>query len=129
VSLAYSQFSADDASGTPVNTDHPRKLVKLFTTYQLPSAVQGLTVGGGVNWRSKNYSDSTNPVTGAPFRFQQDAFAVVNLMARYAVNESLQLQANVENLLDKTYYSQIGFYSQYRYGAPRHFTVAASYRF
>lgn len=129
VSLAYSQFTADDASGAAVNTDHPRKLVKLFTTYQLPGVLHGLTVGGGVNWRSKNYSEGSNPVTGAPFRFQQDDFAVVNLMARYAVSESLQLQANVENLLDKTYYSQIGFYEQYRYGAPRNFTLGASYRF
>ncbi|MET0499833.1 MAG: TonB-dependent siderophore receptor [Steroidobacteraceae bacterium] len=129
LSLAYSQFSADDANGAPVNTDHPRKLLKLFTTYELSSVVRGLTVGGGVNWRSKNYSDGDNPVTGAPFRFQQDAYALVSLMARYVVSESLQFQANAENLLDKSYYSQIGFYSQYRYGDPRNFTVGATYRF
>ncbi|WP_163312188.1 TonB-dependent receptor, partial [Enterobacter cloacae] len=72
---------------------------------------------------------STNPVTAAPFDFQQDGYALVNLMARFAVTERLQLQANVENLLDKTYYSQVGFFSQYRYGAPRNFTVSANYRF
>lgn len=129
LSLGYSQFSAEDATGNAVNTDHPRKLLKLFTTYRLSGALDGLTLGGGVNWRSKNYSDGSNPVTNAPFRFQQDAYAIVNLMTRYEVNENLQLQANVENLFDKSYYSQIGFYSQYRYGSPRNFTVSATYRF
>ena len=50
-------------------------------------------------------------------------------MARYAVTDQLQIQANVENLLDKSYYSQMGFFSQYRYGAPRNFTIGANYKF
>lgn len=129
VNFGYSQFKAEDADGVSANTDQPRRLLKLFTTYRLPGALSGLTVGGGVNYRSKAYSDSNNPVTGAPFRFQQDAYALVNLMARYDVNENFQLQANVENVLDETYYSQIGFFSQYRYGAPRNYTLGATYRF
>lgn len=129
LSLGYSQFTAENANGGAVNTDHPRKLLKLFTTYRLAGMLDGLTLGGGVNWRSKNYTDEENPVTKEAFRFQQDAFALVSLMARYDVTEQFQLQANVENLFDTTYYSQIGFFSQYRYGAPRNFTVGATYRF
>ena len=129
VNLGYSQFKAEDANGNAVNTDQPRKLLKLFTTYDLPGVLRGLTVGGGVNYRSKAYSEGPNPVTNATFRFQQDAYTLVSLMARYAVTEQLQLQANIENLFDKTYYSQIGFYSQYRYGKPRNFSVSANYRF
>ncbi|MGK6319299.1 TonB-dependent siderophore receptor [Sphingomonas sp. DT-204] len=129
VNLGYSQFKAEDADGNPANTDQPRRLLKLFTTYALPGALHRLTVGGGVNYRSGAYSTGNNPVTGAPFRFRQDGYTLVSLMARYDVTEDLQLQANVENLLDKTYYSQIGFYSQYRYGAPRNVTVSANYRF
>lgn len=129
LNLGYSQFKAEDANGNPANTDQPRRLLKLFTTYTLPGALRGLTVGGGVNYRSKAYSTGNNPVTNAPFRFQQDGYTLISLMARYDLTENFQLQANVENLLDKTYYSQIGFYSQYRYGAPRNFTVSANYRF
>ncbi len=86
-------------------------------------------LGGGANYRSKAYSDGVNPVTSDPFRFQQDGYVLVNLMARYELSEALHLQANLENLFDETYYSQIGFYSQYRYGAPRSVTVGATYRF
>jgi len=119
VNFGYSQFKMD------ANYDQPRRLLKLFTTY----TVGDLTFGGGVNYRSKAYTDGLNPVTGGNFRFQQDGYALVNLMARYAVTDNLQVQANVENLLDKTYFSQIGFFSQYRYGLPRTATVTATYRF
>ena len=44
-------------------------------------------------------------------------------MVRLAVTEQVSVQANVENLLDKTYYSQVGNFSQYRYGEPRNFAL------
>ena len=129
VNFGYTQFKAKDAEGNAVNTDQPRKLLKLFTTYTIENLLQGFTFGGGVNYRSKAYSPGSNPVTGDPFRFQQDSYATVSLMARLNVTEQFQLQANVENLFDKKYYSQMGFYSQYRYGAPRNFNIAANYKF
>ncbi|MXO67154.1 TonB-dependent siderophore receptor [Altericroceibacterium endophyticum] len=129
INASYSQFDADDADGFEVNTDQPRKLLKIFTTYDVPGTLEGLTLGGGVNYRSKAYSEGSNPVTTEPFRFQQDGFALVNLMARYAVSDAFQIQGNIENLFDTTYYSQMGFFEQYRYGAPRNFTISANYAF
>lgn len=129
VNFGYSQFEAEDASGAKVNTDHPRRLLKLFTTYRLPGTLDRLVVGGGVNFISRSYSEGVNPVTAAPFRFEQEAYTLVSLMARYELTEALEVQINAENLLDETYYSQIGFFSQYRYGAPRNATVSLRYRF
>lgn len=129
VNFGYSQFKAKDANGDPVNTDQARKLLKLFTTYRVPIGGSALVFGGGANYRSKAYSDGTNPVTSDPFRFQQDGYVLVNLMARFELNDAIHLQANLENLFDEIYYSQIGFYDQYRYGAPRSVTVGATYRF
>lgn len=129
INAGYSQFIAENARGVAVITNQPRKLFKLFTTYRLPGALEALTIGGGVNYRSKVYFDGTNPVTGLAYRFQQDGYVLVDLMARYALTDDVQLQLNVENLFDKTYYSQTGFYSQYRYGKPRNYTVSATYRF
>lgn len=129
VSLGYSQFEIEDAAGAEVNTDQPRKSFTLFTTYGFDGALDGLTVGGGVSWRDDIYSLATNPVTLAPTRIEQDAYALVNLMARYELNDNVALQANVDNVFDETYYSQISYFSQYRYGAPRNYTVALTYRF
>ncbi|WP_417318643.1 TonB-dependent siderophore receptor [Emcibacter sp.] len=129
ISLGYTQFKAEDAEGNKVNTDQPRKLLKIFTTYDFQGDWQGLTVGGGLNWEDSNYTDAFNPVTGNPEKLQQDAYALVSLMARYDFNESLSAQINVENLFDETYYSQIGFYSQLAYGAPRNFNIRLRYDF
>lgn len=129
ISLGYSAYQLEDAAGAKVRTEFPRKLLKLFTTWRLPGAMSGLVVGGGVNWQGTAYTASLNPVTGAPFRFEQKAYTLVSLMARYEVTDQLSVQANVENLTDKTYYAQTGFYSQYRYGAPRNFAVSLKYSF
>lgn len=125
INFGYSQFKAEDENDVAANTDQPRRLLKLFTTY----TIDRLTLGGGVNYRSEAFINGVNPVTAAPFRFTQPGFTLVNLMARYAVSDTVQLQANVENVFDETYYSQMGSFSQYRYGAPRNFTVGASFRF
>lgn len=129
INVGYSQFTARDAADVDANTDQPRRLLKAFTTYTVPEILGGLTFGGGVNYRSAAYSIGIIPGSTTPFRFEQGGFAVVNLMARLAISDHLNMQANVENVLDKTYFSQVGSFSQYRYGQPRNFTVSASYLF
>ncbi|WP_417317203.1 TonB-dependent siderophore receptor [Emcibacter sp.] len=129
VSLGYTQFTAEDAAGSDVNTDHPRKLLKLFTTYSFQDTLDGLTIGGGANWQDKNYTDTTNPFDWEPDRLQQDSYVLVSLMARYDISENLSAQVNVENLLDETYFSQIGFFDQLAYGAPRNFNFKIRYNF
>lgn len=125
INLGYSQFKAEDENDVAANTDQPRRLLKLFTTY----TIDRLTLGGGVNYRSEAFTNGLNPVTGAAFRFSQPGFTLVNLMARYALADNVQLHANVDNLFDETYYSQMGTFSQYRYGAPRNFNVGVTFKF
>ncbi len=50
-------------------------------------------------------------------------------MARYDITQQLSTQLNVENLLDETYYSQIGFFNQLAYGEPRNINVGIKYQF
>lgn len=129
LSLGYSQFKIEDADGNDVNTDQPRKSLTLFTTYGFEGPLTGLTIGGGVSWQDDIYSNATNPVTLEPTRIAQDAYTLANLMARYDFSDHLSLQANVDNLFDETYYSQISYFSQYRYGAPRNYTLSLTYRY
>jgi outer-membrane receptor for ferric coprogen and ferric-rhodotorulic acid len=129
LSLGYSQFDIEDADGNEVNTDQPRRSLTLFTTYGFDGALDGLTVGGGFNWQDDIYSNATNPITLASTRIEQDAYTLANLMARYDFNDHISLQANIDNLFDETYYSQISYFSQYRYGATRNYTVSLTYRY
>ncbi|WP_116810996.1 TonB-dependent siderophore receptor [Steroidobacter cummioxidans] len=128
-SLSYTNFTAKDAQNVAVNTDQPRKLLKLFTTYQFLDTLPGLTIGGGLYWEGGNYMDVTITGTEVPDRLTQDAYTLVNVMARYAFSEHLSAQLNVDNLLDETYYSQIGFFSQLAFGEPRNYNVGITYRF
>ena len=129
ISVSYTDFEAtqqdSDGSSNTVNTRFPSELFRLFTRYQWNQ----LTVGGGVNWEGRSYTDVTNTGTGEPATVEQEAYALVNLMARYRFNEQLSAQLNVDNLFDETYYSQIGFYTQLAYGEPRNVTATVKYQF
>lgn len=123
INAGYTQFKAEDASGLEVNADHPRQQFKLFTTYNLLDLMPALTIGGGVNWQDDTYSEN------GTIRIDQEAYTLVNLMAKYAINEQTHVQLNLDNLLDEKYYSQIGFFDQYRYGAPRNVSLNLQYHF
>ncbi|MXP24726.1 TonB-dependent siderophore receptor [Altererythrobacter indicus] len=129
VSASYTGFKARDTNGVRINTLSPQRLARLFTTYAFQDGLEGLAVGGGVSWQGFTYTDATNPVTSKTERLGNPSYALVNLMARYRMNNGLSAQVNVANLFDKTYYSQIGFYSQYAYGQPRSVTATLRYEF
>ena len=128
LSAGYSQFNAEDRNGVDINANHPRKKLNLFSTYEFTKLLAGLTLGGGFSWESESYSDMlTLPTAGTPYRIKQDSYVLANLMARYEVNKQLSLQLNVHNLFDETYYN--GLTQQYNYGAPRNFSLGATWSF
>ncbi|HEX6592274.1 MAG TPA: TonB-dependent receptor, partial [Moraxellaceae bacterium] len=124
----YTQFEATDAKGTDVNTLYPTRLLRLFTTYKLPGALDKLTVGGGVNWQAEIYTSATNPA-GVSERITQKAYSLVNLMARYDISRQLSAQVNVSNATDETYFDVFDAYGALTYGAPRGITGALKYKF
>lgn len=128
ISAGYSQFTIEDAQGNDLNTDIATKQLKLFTSYQFGGALDRLTLGGGVNWQNETYSAGVNPI-GQADRLTQDAYALVSLMARYAITDDLNVQFNAANVTDEKYYSQVGYFSSYRYGTPRNYTLSLNYRF
>ena len=137
VSFSFTDFSLEEGSEvnptepqSDVNTHQPRNLLRLFSTYHFSGALENFTIGGGVNWEKGTYTDvKQNPGTGQPERLEQKSYSLVNLMAGYDFSNQLSVQANVSNLLDETYYSQIGFYNQLAYGEPRNINVSLKYQF
>lgn len=129
LNLGWTQYRLKDASGQDLNTDRPRKQLKIFTTYRLDEELQGLTLGSGVTWQERTYADLTNPVTRTHERLMQKSYALVDLMARYQVDSNWTLQFNVHNLFDKKYFDSVGFSNTYSWGPSRHYALSASYRF
>lgn len=128
VSAGYTQYRLKDSTGEDVNSIYPRKLVRLFTTYRLPGAWSGLTVGGGVSWQGRTYTNALNPL-GATQRIEQGAYALVNLMARYDFTPKLSAQLNINNVTNRKYYGMFDAYSQITYQAPRSASLTVKYRF
>ncbi|WP_301563165.1 TonB-dependent siderophore receptor [Pseudoalteromonas sp. KG3] len=128
VYFGYSQFETKDPDGEKITTTSPKHQVKLFTTYELDNWVNGLQLGAGVNWQSEIHRDVTKPDRSS-VEVSQQSYGLVRLMARYNVNDQLTLRANLDNAFDKRYYSQLGSYNQFQYGAPRNFSITAQYSF
>nr|WP_288466689.1 TonB-dependent siderophore receptor [uncultured Pseudomonas sp.] len=113
------------------DTDMPEHLFKLSTVYRFQGPLEKLRVGGNLSWQSRMYNDIPLD-NGSSYRLKQQAYALTNLMAGYAVNENLDLQLNANNIFDKKYYSSISTSTQYggdTYGAPRNLMLTAKYSF
>ncbi len=108
----------------------PRQLFKVATIYNLPDELQRWRIGGDVYQQSRI---RTSGATGATaWKNQQGSYTVLGLVAGYKASEQLDLQVNVNNLFDRTYYSSVanGAYSPYDiYGDPRNVKLTARYSF
>jgi len=131
LSASYSHTVTKDADGQRINTVAPAEMVKLWTTYRLPGALQRLTVGGGMNWQSGIHFSTTHwQMPGVNLKAEQDDYAVFNLMGRYRFSEQLSATLNVNNLFDKKYLSALDttFLGGY-YGDPRNLMLTTRYDF
>ncbi|MCU4422712.1 TonB-dependent receptor [Acinetobacter sp. WU_MDCI_Abxb74] len=121
VSTSFSRNLSKDSQDNRLNTGVPNNTAKLFTTYTLPYLDEALTIGGGVRWQSEIYEKNAVSATG---RFTQESYALVDLMARYKVNNNLMLNFNVNNLFNEKYH--LATTNSY-YGAPTNFRVGVKY--
>ncbi|WP_230657342.1 TonB-dependent siderophore receptor [Psychrobacter sp. I-STPA10] len=128
-SIGYTQFNAKDRDDKAINTQYPNRTIKLFTTYDMSNVINGLTIGGGVNWADETYAYIANPVSKQNEKYTQKPVTLVNLMANYAITDNLAAQLNVTNLLNQKYYSRVGFYKQVFYGEPINVMGRLTYRF
>jgi len=125
MTFGATRYVATDATDGRPNAFVPQTTFKLFSRYTLPMLPQ-LTVGGGINWQNRTYQDAVAP-SGDTVRIFQSSYPLASLFARYQVTKQLALQANIDNLFDRTYYSYLS--DQGVYGEPRSATVSVSYSF
>ncbi|MQA56674.1 TonB-dependent alcaligin siderophore receptor FauA [Pseudomonas piscis] len=128
LSASYTHFIARNGDGRAINTEFPRTQFKLFTTYRLSGVLDQLTLGGGTTWNSRTSRNRVSSPRGLT-DVGQGAYALTSLMARYQVNDNLSVSANLDNLFDKRYYEQLGFYSQGLWGEPRSLRLSAKASF
>ena len=84
-----------------------------------------MSIGVVANWQSTTKSvvpDNLNPLKpfGIDLKAKQESYTLIDLMASYEVTANLKLQANINNVFDKKYYSSTEWFYIGFYGAPRH---------
>ncbi|MCX7355795.1 MAG: TonB-dependent siderophore receptor [Alphaproteobacteria bacterium] len=98
-----SVMSSDNSSTQPANNgkdlvNTPSVTWNIWTTYDM---FQNFTVGGGVFYVGEYYADVGN-------QNQIPAYTRVDMMASYKIDKNFALQLNIQNLLDKQYFTGSG---------------------
>jgi len=136
MTAGYTYTHAANGDKQRANTTQPLNMFRLSTAYRLPGDWHALTVGGAVNWQSDIWGNSRRPVgqdaAGALIvqntKIRQEAYTVVKLMSRYEFDKHVSASLNVDNLFDKKYYDNVGFYNGVFWGDPRTVTLSLDWK-
>jgi outer membrane receptor for ferric coprogen and ferric-rhodotorulic acid len=108
-------MSVKDDQDQNVNPFIPRHLVRLTTVYKVP-LIEDLKIGASVNWQSDVHVDIGD------VRYQQDSYAVLNLMANYKIDKHWNAAVNFYNVTNEKYLSSL----RYAEGAQAYYAPPAS---
>lgn len=106
------------------STYSPKHMLRVWTDYRLPGALNAWTLGGGVNFQT-----ASSRTTGS-IKLEQASYAVWGARIGYQINRNWSAALNVANLFDKTYYQTIGAPAWGNvYGEPRSAVVTLRGKF
>jgi outer membrane receptor for ferric coprogen and ferric-rhodotorulic acid len=110
--------------GRPLSPITPRHLLKLWTSAQLPRALQRISVGATVYAQSAAPTSQLMTVPG-----DQHAYAVLDLRASVRLSENWLAAVSVNNIFDRVYYENTGSLTGLWYGSPRGYLLQLSGRY
>lgn len=89
---------SSDSIASPFGSIAPKHTVKLWTSYQFPNVLHGLTIGGGLT----AYSPTTAIRYG--ITVNQGTYAVADASISYAFTRKTSLSLNANNLFNRDYF-------------------------
>ncbi|TNJ35688.1 TonB-dependent siderophore receptor [Arenimonas terrae] len=126
----YTLLDVEDAAGADARSYVPRRLLRLSTAVELPQ-VPGLSLGATLKWQSDIHRDAVayDALGNAtPVRIEQEAYALLGLMARYEFAQAWSATLNLDNVTDEKYLPSL-YWEQGYYAAPRSASLSIAYRF
>ncbi|WP_447595376.1 TonB-dependent siderophore receptor [Aquipseudomonas campi] len=129
VQAGYTHKVVRDHEGEKISTFEPEDQINLYTTYKLKGSLDKLTVGGGVRWQAKGWYSIYNRPLSTYQDITQESYTLVDLMGRYQITKNVSATLNVNNVFDKSYYTNVGFYESAAYGEPRNVMVSTRWDF
>ncbi|OLS60451.1 TonB-dependent siderophore receptor [Pseudomonas putida] len=112
--------------GRLFDTDIPRHLFKLSTTYRLPGMLDQWRVGSSLYHQNRIYNKGTT------YLVEQDGYTLVDLMLGFKPTEHIDAQLNLNNAFDKKYYNSLSSsvtVPSNVYGEPRNMMLSVKYDF
>jgi outer membrane receptor for ferric coprogen and ferric-rhodotorulic acid len=127
VQVGYSRLDSRFLVASPLEQDkrfstlEPKHSLKAWMVHRFGrSQGAGLTLGGGVVAQSEIEFEERS----------QAWYAVFNMLAGYRFSDKVSIDLNVNNVLDKRYYSRLGPITTYNtFGAPRNVLLTVSATF
>jgi len=103
----------------------------MAATYQVES-ITGLSIGMNMRWqddtsRNQGIVAEGHANAGQEIITYQDAYSVINLMAKYNINEKVSVSVNANNVTDEKYINSL-YWAQGYYGAPVNYTATLSWQ-
>jgi outer membrane receptor for ferric coprogen and ferric-rhodotorulic acid len=128
-SIGYTDFTitGDDL----VSAYTPSKILKLAATYEF-SNIEGFSIGMNARWQD-DISREQGLVAigfnnaGEKIVTIQEAYAVIDLMAKYQFNDNLTLALHAKNVTDEKYINSL-YWAQGYYGAPANYAATLSWK-
>ncbi|MBB5884617.1 MULTISPECIES: TonB-dependent siderophore receptor [unclassified Xanthomonas] len=128
LNAGYTQLGIKGDDGRNVRTYVPRRTFKLATTYTVPQW-EALKLGATLTWQDAIVRDQQAVDTaGNAIYTRQGSYALLGLMAQYAITPRLNATLNVYNVTDRKYINSL-YWAQGYYGAPRNTALSLTYRF
>lgn len=124
VQTSLSHATTRDDKGVRTLKHMAATTARLWTTYQLPGAWQGLTIGGGASWNA----DSSLAFARYNAVIRQPSYATAALMARYRFSPHWVATLNINNVFDKRFYAGMTG-SMGHFGDPRNAVLTVRYDF
>lgn len=125
----YTHKVIRDEHGNKASTLEPQDQLSVFTSYAFSGPLDRLTIGGGARWQGKSWRTVYNSGTFASEDVTQQAYWVVDAMAKYQFTDNVSATLNVNNLFDKYYLTNIGFFNTAYYGDPRNVMLSTRWDF
>ena len=112
--------------GRLFDTDIPRHLFKMSTTYTLPGALDQWRIGSSLYRQNRIYNKGTT------YMIEQDAYTLVDFMLGFKPTAHIDAQLNLNNAFDKKYYNSLSSsvtVPSNVYGEPRNLMLSVKYSF
>lgn len=122
----YRKDATKANEGRLFDTDVPRHLFKLSTTYTLPGMFEQWRVGSTLYRQNRTYNKGTT------YTVEQDGYTLVDFMLGFKPTEQIDARLNLNNAFDKKYYNALSSSVTVPtsvYGEPRNLMLSVKYKF